>query len=320
MAKKFIFKCTVIICIILAFITKMAPYFVNPGHTEQLYQGLYNKDSSYDVLFMGSSHMNGMMDPSVLYDKYGITSFNYATGGQPVNVTYYLLKEALKVQHPKIVVLDLYYFGLTDKYGDEGYIRYVLDNLKLSKNKLDAIQNCVPKDQRIEYLFPFIKYHERWSTLTESDFAIDVKFNPSLTGYGAGTNHYGKAIEEYQHGTETGTLPSESEKYLKEFIELSKEYNFKLIFTNAPYDYASDNTDCWYTDDSVLYNTIEKIADENNIPFINYSTKEVMNEIDFDFPNDMNNVGHTNVYGAEKVSNYFADFLNKNYTLEDHRK
>ena len=58
------------------------------------------------------------------------------------NVTYYLLKEALKTQSPKIVVLDLYYFGLADKYGDEGYIRYVLDNLKFSKNKLEAINNC----------------------------------------------------------------------------------------------------------------------------------------------------------------------------------
>lgn len=319
MAKKFIFKCILIIFVIITFMTTAAPYFVNPGHTEQLYQGLYDENTSYDVLLMGSSHMNGMMDPSVLYNKYGITSFNYATGGQPVNVTYYLLKEALKVQHPKIVVLDLYYFGLTDKYGDEGYIRYVLDNLKFSKNKLDAINNCVPKNQRIEYLLPFIKYHERWSSLTESDFAVDIKSNPSLTGYGAGVEHYGKPIEEYQHGTETGQIPKESEKYLYKFIELSKEYKFQLVFTNAPYDYASNNTDCWYTDDSVLYNTIKQIADENNIPFINYSTKEIMNEINFDFPNDMNNVGHTNIYGAEKVSNYCADFLHENYKLDDHR-
>lgn len=319
MAKKFLFKCLIIICIILTFIIKMAPYVVDPGHTEQLYQGLYNKDSSYDVLFMGSSHMNGMMDPSVLYNKYGISSFNYATGGQPVNVTYYLLKEALKTQSPKIVVLDLYYFGLTDNYGDEGYIRYVLDNLKFSKNKLEAINNCVPKNQRLEYLFPYIKYHERWSTLTEADFATDVKLDPSITGYGAGDNHYGEPLIEYQHGSETGTLPSESEEYLNKFIELSKEKGFKLIFTNAPYDYSANNTDSWYTDDSVLYNTISLIADKNNIPFLNYSTEELMSKINFDFPNDMNNVGHTNIYGAEKVSSHFADFLHENYELEDHR-
>lgn len=319
MVKKFLFKCLIIICIILTFITTTAPYFVNPGHTQKLYQGLYNKESSYDVLLMGSSHMNGMMDPDVLYSKYGITSFNYATGGQPVNVTYYLLKEALKTQNPKIVVLDLYYFGLTDKYGDEGYIRYVLDNLKFSKNKLEAINNCVPKEKILEYVFPYIKYHGRWSTLTESDFDIDVKFDSSITGYGAGDNHYGEPIVEYQHGTETGKLPEESEKYLNKFVELSKEQGFKLVFTNAPYDYSSNNTDCWYTDDSVLYNTIAKIADKNNIPFINYSSEEIMSEINFDFPNDMNNVGHTNIYGAEKVSTHFANFLHENYELEDHR-
>lgn len=319
MVKKFLFKCLIIICIILTFITVTKPYFVNPGNTQKLYQGLYNEDSSYDVLLMGSSHMNGMIDPNVLYNKYGISSFNYATGGQPVNVTYYLLKEALKIRTPKIVVLDLYYFGLTDKYGDEGYIRYVLDNLKFSTNKIEAITNCIPKNQILEYIFPYIKYHGRWSTLTESDFDIHIKFDPSITGYDAGDNHYGEAIVEYQHGIETGELPEESEKYLNKFIELSKEEGFQLVFTNAPYDYASNNTDSWYTDDSVLYNTISKIADENNLPFINYSNQEIMAQIDFDFPNDMNNSGHTNIYGAEKISTHIADFLHENYHLKDHR-
>lgn len=61
------------------------------------------------------------------------------------------------------------------------------------------------------------------------------------------------------------------------------------------------------------------IAQNNNIPFINYSEKNKMEEINFDFKDDMNNASHTNIYGAKKISLDFAEFLSKNYKLKDHR-
>ena len=75
----------------------------------------------------------------------------------------------------------------------------------------------------------------------------------------------------------------------------------------------------WYTDDAAMYNKVLEIANRNNIPFINYSSKNKMQQIKFDFKEDMNNVGHTNIYGAEKISLDLANFLNSNYKLEDHR-
>ncbi len=74
--------------------------------------------------------MNGSINPNILWNEHGITSFNYGTGGQPIDVTYYLLKEILKKQDNPIVVIDLYYLGLTDEFGKDEYIRYVLDNMK----------------------------------------------------------------------------------------------------------------------------------------------------------------------------------------------
>jgi len=309
-------KVAVIICIILVFIISLGPYFVDPGHTEHIQQGTYNEDSLYDVLLMGSSHMEDMIDPSFLYDKYKITSYNYATGGQPLNVTYYLLEEALKVQSPKIVVLDLYYCGLADKYGDENYMRYALDNMKFSSTKLKAIANCVPFKNQLEYYFPFIKYHGRWSSLKESDFDISTRLNPSTTGYCVGDVVYGKPMNEWQHGDEIATLPEYSEKYINKFIKLSKEKNFDLIFVNAPYDYSGNNVSTWYTNDSALYNSLSVIASENNIPFLNYSSSELMDEIGFNFADDMYNIGHLNIYGSQKVNKHFADFLYNNYRNE----
>ena len=117
--------------------------------------------------------MNSGINPNILWNQYGITSFNYATGGQPIDVTYYVLKEVLKVHKNPIVVVDLYYLGFTDEFGDEGYVRNALDNLKFSTNKVDAIINCTPLKQWINYFFPIFKYHDRWKELTENDFEFD---------------------------------------------------------------------------------------------------------------------------------------------------
>ena len=290
------------------------------GHRAKLYQGLYNKENSYEVLLMGSSHMNSSINPNILWGQYGITSFNYGTGGQPIDVTYYLLREALKVQNPKVVVIDLYYLGLTAPYGEEGYIRYVLDNMKLSLNKVEAVVNCVPNDDIIHYLFPLLKFHTRWKELTLEDFKFNLEAAAYAKGFGAGREIYG--IDNKGDLDETAVLdiPEKTEKYLYKFIELSKEYGFNLVFTNAPYDYTSnDSMDTWHKNDAAMFNRVSEIAAENNIPFINYSSKGKIEEIGFNFAEDMYNIGHENIWGSNKLSYNFAKFLQDNYDLTDYR-
>lgn len=320
MIVKSLIKSITLSLIVFILLSLLSSVLVRPGHSAKLYQGWYSKDSQYDVLLLGSSHMNGMLDPQVLFNTYGISSFNYGTGGQPIDVTYYLLKEALKT-HPdtKIVALDVYYLGLTNQYGEEGYIRNVLDNMKFSQNKLDAIMNCTPPEQRLYYIFPILKYKNRWNSLTEKDFNINMRLNPETTGFEAGDNKYGADIASEQYSNKIGDIPDKTKEYLYKFINLSKEKEFKLILINAPYDYSSNNHSYWYIDDAAMYNKVSEIAKSNNIPFIDYSQKKKMEQINFNFKEDMNNVGHTNIYGANKVSLDFAEFLNKNYKLTDHR-
>ncbi|WP_252225563.1 hypothetical protein [Clostridium sp. ZBS2] len=317
MIKKFLIKGFTLIFIIAFILNILSPIFKYPGHLEKLTEGLYNKEKQYEVLLLGSSHMNGSIDPKVLYNECGITSFNYATGGQPIDVTYYLLKEALKTQkNVDIVILDLYYLGLENEYGEESYIRNVLDNMKFSYNKLEAIFNCTPSKDYISYIFPIFKYHNRWGELTEYDYTkYNISGNSDINGFEAGSEKYGYGIEGIQENDIIGEIPAKSKEYLYKFIELSKEKEFELIFTNAPYDYSSNDFEGWYKDDAAMFNKVSIISRENNIPFINYSLSKKMSEINFDFKEDMNNIGHTNIWGADKVSLDLAKFLKENYKL-----
>lgn len=61
-----------------------------------------------DVLFTGTSHIYCSYIPQKIYDDTGITSAVLATSAQSYQNTYWLLKEALRHQQPKLVVLDIH--------------------------------------------------------------------------------------------------------------------------------------------------------------------------------------------------------------------
>lgn len=320
MVKKIFLKASIFIIILsLIIITLNSIFIIKTNHRAKLTQGLYtDTETPLDVVLLGSSHMNALIDPNVLWNKYGITSFNYATGGQPIDVSYYLLKEVLKTHKNPIVVVDLYYLGSPDKYGTEGYIRYVLDNLKFSANKVQAIMNCTPLKQWANYFFPVFKYHDRWKELTEIDFNFDTTETYFQKGFVANHDLYGKEDTSNPPTTEIAAIPPKTEEYMNKIIDLSKKEGFKLIFTNSPHDYNKiSKANAWVKEPAKTVNKASAISKKNNIPFINYSN--MIDELGFDFKTDMANAGHLNLSGAKKVTLNFGGFLEENYKLVDHR-
>ena len=317
--KKAVLKSFVFAAILGILVTMLAPVFIwKTMHRGKLQDGMYNSDDQYDVVLLGSSHMNGGIDPNVLWKGKGITSFNYATGGQPVEVTYYLLKDILKKHKNPLVVLDVFYLGMTTKYGEFSYLSNSIDNMNFSWNKLDAIWNCVPSSDRINYLFPFLKYHFRWSTLQNNDLNFDCSSVYYAKGFEASTDQYGKDITAVKKTDQKIPIPQESLDYLNKIVSLCKEQNCKLMLINMPCDYSiPESSDSYVNDFEALFNSVADYAADNGIPFLDLYDR--MDELNLDFPNDMHNSSHLNLYGACKVSTYFSEYLVQNYNLTDHR-
>lgn len=319
MLKKFFMKGLLFTLILTVLLAAISPIFVyKTQHRGKLEEGLYLSDDQYDVVFMGSSHMNGGMDPNVIWHEQGITSFNYATGGQPIDATYYLLEDVLKKHKSPIIVLDVFYLGMTTKYGAKGFVSNALDNMRFSPTKLDAIWNCTPWEDRLLYLLPVLKYHFRWSSLQQKDFYFDNASVYYTKGFVAGTNKYGKDNSGWKHTGKKVTIPERSLEYLQKIIGLAKEENCPLIFVNMPCDYSEpDNQKGWVNDTEALLNTVADFAESYQIPFLDFY--DMKDEIGLDFANDMNNAGHLNLWGAYKISSYFGNYLSQNYSLTDHR-
>lgn len=319
MSKKILIRvCAVFLPVVFILAALSGILTLKTAHTGDLQEGLYLSDDTYDVVLMGGSHMNGGIDPNVLWDRYGISSYNYATGGQPIAETYYLLQEVLKKHKNPVVVLDVFYLAMSAAYGDDAWVSIPLDNMNFSSNKLEAIQNCTPPSEWIFSLLPSLKYHYRWSELTQSDFCYDNSITYYTKGFNAGNNRYGKSLTTYKNTNTKAPIPEKNLDYFNKIIQLSKTDGFPLILVNLPSDYSIvEKDDDWVDDCEALFNTVADLAKQNQIPFLDYD--DMMDEINLDFPNNMNNAGHLNMWGAEKVSTNFGNYLKQNYQLADHR-
>ena len=115
--------------------------------------------NSLDVVVLGSSHAYTSLNPYLIEDETGLKTYDFCTQQQPLWITYYYLKEALKYQHPKYVVLEVHMAIVGNyNYAEEQVNRDAIDKMKFSMNKVDVINNSVEdKDDRVSYYLNIIK-------------------------------------------------------------------------------------------------------------------------------------------------------------------
>ena len=99
------------------------------------------------------------------------------------------------------------------------------------------------------------------------------------------------------------------EKALREVLEYCQDIGQKAIIVIAPFQYTKEDT--------ADLNTMEDIAKEYGVPFLNACKDQ--EKIGLDWETDFYNKSHTNLLGATKYTNYILDFLMENYEFTDHR-
>ena len=91
--------------------------------------------NQYDDLFVGTSHGKAGINPEVVDKITGERSLNLCLGGEEVQDSYYIIKEACRVNKPKKIIyeLDPGYWVSTATLGPE--FRTIYDELPLSSVK-----------------------------------------------------------------------------------------------------------------------------------------------------------------------------------------
>lgn len=279
-----------------------------------------------DVLMLGTSHVYCSYVPKQMFDDAGISCASLATSSQSFQNSYWLLKEALKYQKPKVVIMDIHPIS---SYADEENRDFRLHFTSgisvmpdLSINKLLAfidIRNVGygwSENMTIYDAYGILEYrneYERGSGSAEE--IVNLFFDPvseykTFGCYPTDTVYPMEEISPYVEGKEEINIyDTVGFKYLNMIYELLQKNDIELLLTRAPY-----NAQC---ESKSAYDQAFSWAEGHNIPIIDYF--ELMDETGINVATDFRDNDHLNYVGAQKATTYLTDYLVENYDLDDHR-
>ena len=278
----------------------------------------FDQAEQFDVLFFGDSHAYSAIYPMELWENYGIASYNLANYDLTIPVSYWVMRNALLTCQPEMVVLDVNQIWEQEKLcASSGNVHTGLDAFPLTRVKLEAIFDLMDdplitdesgnlyKDLRSEFIFPFIKYHARWSDLTAKD--LKPHYNQELGGE---RNIDVATPDAYEISSNIANEQGFGFVYLRRFIEYCQDQGIRVLLTNFPYPCPNNNEEQFYT------NAVYYTAEEYGVEYIDFVYLDQI----VDYSTDCYDpASHLNPSGAWKVTDFIGQYLSEEYGLPDHR-
>lgn len=325
MKKKIVLLCVALLLSLLGLWLTQAllmPKYMGDNKEGALIAEYYDNAGGNDVVFIGDCEVYENFSPITLWERYGIASYIRGSAQQMIWQSYYLMEETFQYETPKVIVFNV----LSMKYDTpqstgnqdqrEAYNRMTLDGMRWSASKWNSIQASMTEDERAwdgkwSYLFPLLRYHDRWSELTSDDFTYWLRRDQvSDNGYLMQTAirpytdpHMERPLVDYSFG-------QTSWEYLDKMVSLCEKYGTQLVLIKAPSLYPT-----WWAQ---WDQQIEEYAAEHGLLYINML--EYQDEIGIDWSTDTYDTGlHLNVYGAEKAAAWFGRILSEECGVPDRR-
>lgn len=294
----------------------------NSDHNRERVKGFYlEKDNSIDVVFIGASEAYSDFAPGYAYDNYGFTSYLYATQSSSILTCKYQLKEVLKTQKPKLIVIELNsaVYGSDVRVVKEANVRHYIDNIPLSTDKLEFVHNYAPTDEW-EYMFPIIKYHEVWKNIPENTglmgtiIADRLRGSNFLKGIKNETKVYSpkqKPMNESLKNKNTkAPLTKLSETTLRDLLSFCRQNKLdNVVFARFPHAVVKKTVSRFSRS-----NTVADIVSEYGYDYLNFEKNYAQAGINL--TKDFFNMDHLNIYGQRKFTDFFSKLLTQRYGIK----
>ncbi|MBQ6662036.1 MAG: hypothetical protein IJM69_00670 [Firmicutes bacterium] len=304
---------SLVLCLTIGFFLAQTFWLRQIDNNDMRLRGLYLEDpDSLEMIVLGSSEVYNDYAAPEAYRLYGFTSYPFAFETNPVTLWKYELTEILKTQHPKVLLVEVngcvYDDELLHKYAA---IRYLADSMKLSRNKIDLV-NDLGTDSAMSYYVPLIKYHGKWKSKPNLDL-LNIYKDGHCRLRGTFSHTVIKPTgEERDLSGETGTLPLDplAEERLNEFMDLAEASGIEhVVFCRFPHQVIDDRSYNQY----LRNNRVAEIVQARGFDYIDFSA--VQGELGLDKTADWYDGEHLNARGQQKFSAYLGKVLSERYGL-----
>lgn len=278
----------------------------------QIYGNFYEeKRNSLDAVYIGSSAVFTSWFAPLAWNNYGITISPLSASGQPFLVCEYVIKEARKTQPNALYIIPISSYDVITSTA----LHYVAANIPLSWNKVQMVKTMgeymdINWGERLEYLLPIIRFHDRWTQLRKVDFhylldGVNKSFGSS-TFFRNSTN----VSSSYRTTNRTTILSETMQSALNSLLEYCDTEQLNVLFVLSPGLKTNEQ-------DIAVINSIKEIVEFHGYPVL--SLQPSVEEINLDMTKDYYDDAHTNIHGAIKTTDYLSRYLIENYSFEDKR-
>lgn len=300
-------------------------YVMRPiSNSRKNFCGFYAEpDNTLDAVVIGSSSCYYAWQPLREFNEYGFTSYNLGSDAlQPQSIEYEV-KEIIKTQSPKLLMIDLrpFQYGNVMSSSEDllnmervAPFRNVSDNMKYSMNRYEFIHKTAPTaEDEWTYQIDISKYHALISELFSAENWKYAFNSYPLTSKGF-WYHYESRVVEFDPRDNKEEITPLNDKIRTMFISLldtikSECQDTKVLFLVMPHkDYGRVEG---------VYNSLYKIIDEYEYDYLNIM--DFTDDVGLDRFYDFSDGDHLNLSGATKVSAFIGKYIDMNYDLPDRR-
>lgn len=280
----------------------------------QWVQGFYEEpEESLDAVYIGSSNCYAYWNSLTAWEEHGIAVWTYACPGMMFEAAEYIIKEGRKTQPDAVYVVNIN--AIANPKVESSKIHRTTDYMPMSLNKLALINrltkvNGYSFSESLEYYFPMIVYHDRWSELNENDFSYELDGLKGASYYAGYLNKTKDVTHKYEKIDEVGTLPENHAYTINKLLDYCDKEDVKVLFVTVPRCETN-------AEDVMLLNAANELIESRGYDTLNLHN--AYDEIGLDLTQDYYNNPHTNIHGSLKFTNYVSEYLIDKYGFTDKR-
>lgn len=271
-----------------------------------------------ELLVVGSSHAYSTFDPAVISGMTGMRSYILSANSLNTVQAYYNVKEALRYQRPKAIILEASSLDNNDNWRnsatpDRDWKKESnIDGMRFGTVKLEAVKEQYWPENWCYAMNPVVRCHSNWENITTigsnlafytGDIQGYTSFQPSVSSMSEET---AAQYAEAPYNPEEWVISETNEYYFHELAQLCRKEEIPLYLVMAPmYDVYIH---------SIYYDSwkgkIEALAESEEVYYLDCN--ESYNEIGLtaeDFEDLFSNIHHLNAAGAEKVTRFVMGTL-----------
>jgi len=268
-----------------------------------VWNDIYNSNINARLLILGASNAWVEVDPTILHKKLQTSVYNLGIDGHNFWLEHFRFQEALKYNIKPDLVIQVLGVNTLDKrkdlYNMDQFLPYMLFNQEIEKATSSYLGF-----EKLDFYLPLIRYYGKKEAIIYSILtSLDFKSNKlkRIKGYYGQNLRWNNDFEFAKNKSNSikVNIDSLTKKSFFKFIEECKLNDIKLIFILPPTYYEGQK---FISNFNEIINLYVKIANVNQIPFLDYSKDSISFKKKYFY-----NATHLNIDGANLFSTRIAD-------------